>query len=149
MSLGACQALLDRPTFGGMAGARSEESISTAEPGPARLGRYIERCRLARGMKQGELATRAGVNPSYLSSIEAGQRTWPQTVMPKIAAALGIHEAFFAYEAGVISQDPAILSNGGSIREDDPRYEVVKLLTELADDDIPAVLGVVARLGSR
>jgi transcriptional regulator with XRE-family HTH domain len=130
-----------------MGKAETEAEVARTEAGmplgPARLGRFIERCRLARGLKQGELASLAGVNPSYLSAVEAGQRTWPQSVMPRIARALGVHEAFFAYEAGVITQDPASLAADDSVPPGGVRYEIVRALADVADDDLPAIKTVV------
>lgn len=106
-------------------------TIDRMERGPARLGRYIERLRLQRGWTQRDLAARAGINPSYLSAVEAGQRTWPKAVMPQIARALEVHEAFFAYEAGVLTENPATLMPADSFVPDDPRAEIVALLRRL------------------
>jgi transcriptional regulator with XRE-family HTH domain len=149
MSLCACQPSLYTSTVWPMEGNGVDSTERQEGLGPVSLGRFIERCRMSRGMKQGELAAKAGVNPSYLSSVEAGQRKWPQVVVPKIAAALGIHQAFFAYEAGVITEDPSTLSGGVLFGPSDPRAEVVELLTSVHDEDMPAVKMVVERLARR
>jgi transcriptional regulator with XRE-family HTH domain len=117
--------------------------------GPARLGRFIELARLRHRppLKQGELARLAELkNASYLSQIEAGQRTWPKEVMPKIAEALGVHQAELAYHAGVITEPlPGPESDRNPFRPTDRRAKIVKLLEEadLPDHQLLALVEVI------
>lgn len=115
-------------------------SPTTLSPGPERLGRFIQACREKRGWSQAALARAAGVSPSYLSTIEAGQRNWPQAVMPKLAAALGLHEAYFAYEAGIITQSPDDLGAPLPFPLDDPRREWLDLVAGLSDGQVKVLV---------
>jgi len=55
-------------------------------------GYAIQAGRAALDLSQAELAERAGVNPGYLSLVEAGQRTpsarWMRTVLEALSAAI-------------------------------------------------------------
>ncbi len=128
----ACKALLHGGTLGDMnEDGHVESSLS---PGPARLGRFVESCRRRKGLKQGELAKAAGVDAAYLSQVEAGNRNWPQAVIPKIAAVLGVHQAYFAYEAGVITEDPSSLAHQEEPFEStDPRAGVLACARRMSD----------------
>jgi transcriptional regulator with XRE-family HTH domain len=53
-------------------------------------GRALRTARVARGLTQKELAQLAKVDPSYVSLVEAGNRTPSATNLEKFAEALGI-----------------------------------------------------------
>ncbi len=61
---------------------------------PARLtGTRIRERRLARGMRQGELAASVGISPSYLNLIEHNRRRIGGKLLVEIARALGVEPA--------------------------------------------------------
>jgi len=63
----------------------------------------IRRLRLARGWKQEELARRTGVQQTYISKIENGQKDNPtQETLVKLAAAFGITVPDLLKEAGIV-----------------------------------------------
>ena len=53
-------------------------------------GPAVRAIRVAQGVRHGELAQRARVNPGYLTLIEQGKRQPSQVVISRIAAALGL-----------------------------------------------------------
>jgi len=52
-------------------------------------GRAIRILRVARGLRQQELAVKAGLDPSYVSLLESGKRTPSSDALSAIAKALG------------------------------------------------------------
>lgn len=55
-----------------------------------RIGKRIQRCREERGMKQEELAERAGLSSSYMSAIERGVKIPRLETFVRIANALEV-----------------------------------------------------------
>jgi transcriptional regulator with XRE-family HTH domain len=55
-----------------------------------KLGARLRKLREAQGWSQEELADRAGLHRTYISSVERGVRNPTITVLAKIAAALGV-----------------------------------------------------------
>lgn len=129
---------------------RGADPLEELPLGPVRLGRFIERTRLHRGMSQGELARAAAMkNPSYLSAIEAGQRKWPDTVIPALARALRVHQAEFAYHAGVITEPLEQRSSVAGFAKGDPRHDLVDVVRVLSDEDVGIVLNNALFLRAR
>jgi len=54
------------------------------------IGKTIQTCRKARGLKQYELATFAGLSESYLSLVEKDKREPSLSALEGIASALGV-----------------------------------------------------------
>lgn len=59
------------------------------------LGKAIRRCREERGVSQEKLAFMAGVNRTYMGSVERGERNVAVLNLVKIARALGVPVARF------------------------------------------------------
>tara|TARA_R110002094_G_scaffold57631_2_gene68764 strand:+ start:799 stop:1008 length:210 start_codon:yes stop_codon:yes gene_type:complete len=55
-----------------------------------KFGARLRKLREAQGWSQEELADRAGLHRTYISSVERGVRNPTITVLAKIAAALGV-----------------------------------------------------------
>jgi len=53
------------------------------------FGRNLRAARMAQGLKQADLAEKAGINQQYVSSIEAGQINLTLDTVKRLAAALG------------------------------------------------------------
>lgn len=81
-----------------------------------KLGARIATLRKDRDQAQGDLATRAGVNKGYLSSIESGQRTPSLGVLVRLAAALRVGMADLFPDA-----PPASARRVGRTRKAEPR----------------------------
>ena len=56
-----------------------------------RFGRRLRELRQARGLSQEELAFRAGLHRTYVSSAERGQRNVALVNLERLAKALGVH----------------------------------------------------------
>jgi transcriptional regulator with XRE-family HTH domain len=56
----------------------------------ARVGKSVQRLRLAKGWSQEELADQAGMHRTYVSGIERGIRNATVTVLERLAIALGV-----------------------------------------------------------
>ena len=56
----------------------------------ARFGRRIRELREARGLSQEQLATRAGLHRTYVSSTERGERNVALVNIGRLAEALGV-----------------------------------------------------------
>ncbi len=59
------------------------------------FGRALRVCRAVRGWTQEQVAAQARLSASYLSLIEAGQRTPSSKAVSRITAALRVPEALF------------------------------------------------------
>jgi transcriptional regulator with XRE-family HTH domain len=57
----------------------------------ARFGRRLRELRQARGLSQEELAFRAGLHRTYVSSAERGERNVSLVNLERLANALGVH----------------------------------------------------------
>ena len=56
-----------------------------------RVGNAVKQLRLARGMKQSELAEKSGISLSYISLMERGDRTVSQKSIAALCNALNVH----------------------------------------------------------
>jgi transcriptional regulator with XRE-family HTH domain len=72
-----------------MSGARD----SVHNPGRVAFGARVRELRLAKGLSQEELAERAGLHRTYLSSLERGQRNVGLDNILDLAAALEVPPA--------------------------------------------------------
>lgn len=59
-------------------------------PRQVELGDRIRRLRARRGWSQEDLAYEAGINRTYIASLEAGQRNPSLDLMARLAIALGV-----------------------------------------------------------
>jgi DNA-binding XRE family transcriptional regulator len=59
------------------------------------LGRNLRRVRTAAGLSQTALAKRVGMNRSYVSGLEAGQRNFTAVTLRRLAAVLGVTPVVF------------------------------------------------------
>ncbi len=64
------------------------------------LGKTIQTCRKARGLKQYELAASAGLSESYLSLVEKNKREPSLSALEGIASALGVPLSALIFLAG-------------------------------------------------
>jgi len=77
-----------------------------ASPRPqTALGRAIRELRTERGLSQEAVALDAGIQPSWLSHIEAGRRNPSWSTVQRIAAALGVRVSDVALRAEKIEDD--------------------------------------------
>jgi transcriptional regulator with XRE-family HTH domain len=87
--------------------------------------------RTAAGLKQFELAARAGISQNYLSMIESGRRQPSAGVLERLSAGLNVPAALFAmYRSGI--------PDGLSSKE----RELVERLRQLCVDFLKVKLGL-------
>ena len=63
------------------------------------IGNVIKVMRTAAGMKQKDLALRAGIKPNYLSLVEAGKREPSLKILREIAKALDVPTSLLFWES--------------------------------------------------
>jgi transcriptional regulator with XRE-family HTH domain len=90
-------------------------------PLSALSGTKLRDRRLAAGLRQAEVAARAGISPSYLNLIEHNRRKVTLDVMARLAEVLGIDRAALAEgkEAALVEDLRAAAARGGSGAEVD------------------------------
>ena len=70
------------------------------------IGLKIQKLRITRGYKQNQLATKAGVSPTYIRDIESGRKNITVQYLSYICEALDITlQQFFTEEASPENQD--------------------------------------------
>lgn len=73
---------------------RGRGQDGSRESGGASFGQVLKELRLARGLSQAAVATRAGVDRSYVNRLEAGERAAPgQAAVEALAEALQLTDA--------------------------------------------------------
>ncbi len=55
-----------------------------------KLGNNIKRVRLEKGMSQGDICRKLGVDRSYISNVESGKKNPTLSTITKLAKALGV-----------------------------------------------------------
>src|SRR5512144_1139857 len=114
------------------------------------LGRYVRKCREAKQQQQGnqfslrQLATRIGVEPSYLSKIERGLEPRPSEDTTKaLAKELGEDPDVLLAMAGKVSSDlqaiirkrPQLFAQLIREHKKAPNNAVLRLVREVRDGD--------------
>jgi transcriptional regulator with XRE-family HTH domain len=96
-------------------------------PLSALSGTKLRDRRLAAGLRQAEVAARAGISPSYLNLIEHNRRKVTLDVMARLAEVLGIDRAALAEgkEAALVEDLRAAAARGGSGAEVDRVEDLV------------------------
>ena len=61
------------------------------------LAGFFKEMRLYRGFSQGKLAEDAGINPSYISRIESGERIPHREILDRVCGILGLREGDSRY----------------------------------------------------
>ena len=70
------------------------------------IGSRLRERRAALGLKQAELAERAGISPSYLNLIEHNRRRVAPELLERLATVLGVAgEALLRGPAGALAED--------------------------------------------
>jgi len=69
------------------------------------VGENIKYYRTKLGMTQEELAERAGINRSYLASLERGRRNTTLKTVEALAMALGVSTSELVSSTGVLPED--------------------------------------------
>lgn len=83
--------------------------------GPKINGHAVRAIRIAQGVSQVELAERSGLNHSYISRLERGQRCHPAPgITKKLAEALGVPMAGILAAPDVLALPQAPVVAGGS-----------------------------------
>jgi transcriptional regulator with XRE-family HTH domain len=96
-------------------------------PLSALSGTKLRDRRLSAGLRQAEVAARAGISPSYLNLIEHNRRKVTPDVMERLATVLGIDRAALAVgkEAALVEDLRAAAARGGSGAEVDRVEDLV------------------------
>jgi transcriptional regulator with XRE-family HTH domain len=94
-------------------------------PTSALAGTRLRQLRLAMGLRQADLAVRAGISASYLNLIEHNRRRIGPDVLTKLAAALGLPEAAFseAAEGSLMDDLRAAAADTGEVPAELDRIE--------------------------
>jgi transcriptional regulator with XRE-family HTH domain len=85
------------------------------QPNPCvEFGRRLRDLRHKRGLSQEELANRAGLDRTYISSCEAGRRNVTLRTITRLAEALGVEpETLIRDEAECVAESPGTYSETG------------------------------------
>lgn len=67
------------------------------------FGAYVKGLREAKGFSVREVARRLGVEPSYVSKIEGGERQASESVLESLAGVLGVNPHLFLAMAGKVT----------------------------------------------
>ena len=88
------------------------------------IGHVIKIMRIAAGIKQKDLALRAGIKANYLSLVEAGKREPSLNVLREIARVLNVPMSLLFWE----SED---MPRMGSTKEEDALMKLKRLVLEM------------------
>jgi SOS-response transcriptional repressor LexA len=95
----------------------------------AEIGTLLRNLRLRRGMSQFDLATTVGINNSYLSRIENGERRPSPKILKKFAEALQFSYDELVVKSGILSAD-FVKATPGQSSQQAPTTEMLRQLIE-------------------
>lgn len=96
------------------------------------LAGYVERKRMALGLNQTELATRAGIPPTTMNRIERGVTKLPEAgIRRPLAKALGVRHVDLLIAAGELTEDEVDASEEGTMLFRFDRDETVREIASL------------------
>jgi len=102
--------------------------LSNLEKPFLEIGRLIRNLRISAGFAQHELAEQIGINNSYLSRIENGERRPSPKIMKKMAKVLPTTYEDLVQASGLISDDFTIVPKAGAMA---PRKDISKTIQDL------------------
>ena len=113
----------------------------------ARIGELVRSLRLRRGMSQFDLADAVGIDNSYLSRIESGERRPSPKILKKFAEVLHYSYDDLIVTSGILSEE--FIRASGSVLED-PVDELRRMIEKIQGrDSDPALTGATANGQSR
>lgn len=108
----------------------------------AEIGRRIKMIRVERGLTQKELASKVGIDFTYIGKIERGEQLPSLKILIKIGDALSIPvNYFFRDEAAATINE--ISSEIKSLAKNEKGREFLRSLTQLHKDDIPLMVEII------
>ena len=108
----------------------------------AEIGRRVKRIRAERGLTQKELASKVGIDFTYIGKIERGEQLPSLKILLKIAEALSLPFGCFLDDKDtVIALE---MANGWKdLFKDERWFNLLKTLQLLHEDDIPLITEIV------
>lgn len=107
----------------------------------AEIGRRIKKIRVERGLTQKEIASKVGIDFTYIGKIERGEQLPSLKILTKIGDALSIPvNYFFQDEAAATINE--ISSELKYFAKDEKGREFLRALTQLHKDDIPLMVEI-------
>jgi transcriptional regulator with XRE-family HTH domain len=85
------------------------------------FGRAVRRLRRERGMTQAELADRLGLGRTSVTNLEKGQQNPPLSLLPELAAALGVDPLHLLALAVGVGEVPDLSNLAAKVRDEDLR----------------------------
>ena len=108
----------------------------------AEIGRRIRKIRVERGLTQKELASRAGIDYTYIGKIERGEQLPSLNVLIKISETLMVPCEYFLEEEEIATFLELTVDLKPLLKKEDwiPFLKSLKLLRE---DDIPLITEII------
>lgn len=106
------------------------------------IGRRIKRIRVERGLTQKELASKVGIDFTYIGKIERGEQLPSLKILLKIADALSLPFGCFLEDKDMVAAFE--LANGWKNLIKDERWlNLLKTLPLLHEDDLPLITEII------
>jgi transcriptional regulator with XRE-family HTH domain len=106
-------------------------SMSTPAGEMARIGRLVRLERLRQGLRQEDVAARAGVNRNTVTSIESGKSPNPKS-LPDVLSALGLNPAELLVDSPMTVPAPGAAPPLAHLTDAQLSNEAMRLLAEMA-----------------
>lgn len=108
----------------------------------AEIGRRIRKIRVERGLTQKELASKVGIDFTYIGKIERGEQLPSLKILLKIADALSLPFGCFLEDKDTVAA--LEMANGWKdLIKDERWFDLLKTLQVLHVDDIPLITEIV------
>ncbi len=108
----------------------------------AEIGRRIRKIRVERGLTQKELASKVGIDFTYIGKIERGEQLPSLKILLKIAEALSLPFGCFLEDKDTVAA--LEMANGWKeLIKDERWHNLLKTLQSLHEDDIPLITEIV------
>lgn len=106
------------------------------------IGRRVRNIRVERGLTQKELASKVGIDFTYIGKIERGEQLPSLKILLKIAEALSLPFGCFLEDKDTVAA--LEMANGWKeLIKDERWFDLLKTLQLLHKDDIPLITEIV------
>ncbi len=109
----------------------------------AEIGRRIKRIRVERGLTQKELASKVGIDFTYIGKMERGEQLPSLKILIKIGEVLSVPLCLFFVDEGMAGILEVCLSVGECLMNSKKYGEIVRNMGTLSKDDIRLINEII------